>query len=228
MAKQHLTKEFVKETIKQYNQVKANVKKVFDMIGTFYGELVSMFDDKDSVHYWWDKVSDELKFDNNINWDDLDGNDAFIQDDNEIDFIEVSGRFVWAYVTNYMVDDGRSTRVAVPLEIVINPKILADTIKKYRKQAENEQKRYDSDAENVIGKIAEKFINKYGEKLSKISGLWSKFTELVRSTEEHWSNYRIHISEVYIRECADGLDHLFVVYEDRYCNSRVYVSGFTN
>lgn len=35
MAKQRLTKEFIKETVKQYDRVKANVKKVFDELGKY-------------------------------------------------------------------------------------------------------------------------------------------------------------------------------------------------
>lgn len=226
MAKQQLTKESVKETVKQYDRVKVNVKKAFDELGAFYMELDRMFEDNDTVHYWWNKVSDELKLGDSIDWYDLEPPRACIRDDNEISSIAVHGKYVCADVTNCMVYDGESTRAAVPLEIVINPKILSDTIKKYLKQAELEQDKYDVDGEKVIGRIARKFIDKYGKRLES-DDLWDKFTELAESMEKYWPDYQIHISDVYIKECADGLDHLFVIYNDRYDNSGVYVSGLT-
>ena len=230
MAKSQLTKESIKETIKQYDRIKKNVKKVFDMIGTFCQELDRMFDDKETVHYWWNKVSDELKLGVFIDWDDLvgGGSYAYIQDDNTIVSIALSGKFVWADVTNYVAHQDETTAAAVPLEIVINPKILADSIKKYRMQAKNEQKTYDVAAEKVIGKIAGMFIDKYGKRLHKADGLLYKFMDIARSTEEQWGNYRICVSDVYVAKCSCGLDHLFVVYKDRDGHSGVYASRITN
>lgn len=228
MAKSQLTKESIKETIKQYDRIKTNVKKVFDMIGSFYEELDRMFEDKESVHYWWTKVSDELKLGVFIDMDDLDGDYASIRDDNTIDSIALSGKFVWADVTNYTVYEDETNRAAVPIEIVINPKILADTIKKYRIQAKNDQKTHDGAVEKAIGKIAGMFIDKYGKRLHKADDLLYKFVDLARSIDELWGNYRICVSDVYVAKCSCGLDHLFVVYKDRDGHSGVYASGITN
>ena len=228
MAKPQLTKESIKETIKQYDRIKKNVKKVFDMIGSFCQELDRMFDDKETVHYWWNKVSDELKLGGFIDWDDLGGGYAFIQDDNTIVSIALSGKFVWADMTNYVAHQVETTAAAVPLEIVINPKILTDSIKKYRTQAKNEQKTYDIDAEKVIGKIAGMFIDKYGKRLHNVDDLRNKFMDLARSTEKQWENYRICVSEVYLRKCLCGLDNLFVVYKDHNGQYGVYASRITN
>lgn len=226
MAKPQLTKESIKETFKQYDRIKTNVKKVFDMIGSFCQELDRMFENKETAHYWWNKVSDELKLGDGIDWDDLVGSYSVIGDDNTIDSVALSGKFVCADVTNYM--DYMVPNAAVPLEIVINPKILADSIKKYRMQAKNEQKTYDVDAEKVIGKIAGMFIDKYGKRLHNVDDLRYKFMDLARSTEEQWENYRIYVSDVYLAKCSCGLDHLFVVYKDRDGHSDVYASRITN
>ena len=226
MAKPQLTKESIKETIKQYDRIKTNVKKVFDMIGSFCQELDRMFENKETVHYWWNKVSDELKLGDGIDWDDLVGSYSVIGDDNTIDSVALSGKFVCADVTNYM--DYMAPNAAVPLEIVINPKILADSIKKYRMQAKNEQKTYDVDAEKIIGKIAGMFIDKYGKRLHNVDDLRYKFMDFARSTEERWENYRIYVSDVYLAKCSCGLDHLFVVYKDRDGHSDVYASRITN
>lgn len=230
MAKQELTKQVLKSTLKTYEKFIDQAKRLFDAIGDFYSELEIIFGtDKNvgAIHSWWEKAAEELKLDN-IDAEDLDDENALITGDNDILDLEIYEKTVVAKVTNYMAKDGEYTRFHVPMDLVLDPKKAEDVFKKYLKEVEKKQKKYDEDAPKVVARFAEEFIAKYGNKLGKINAPWDKFHKFLHEKDPNWDYYRIAIKEVYTAECLDHMVHLFVIYEDRRDNSGVYVSGLTS